>query len=156
MCWYKTLFQVEPVVWTSITTSSRQVVIRLVHSTGKTWYKDLYQHVHYVCNKFIKHFNKNEFSTNNKGWIKMCTILSGRLHFVHDVTLFFPFFHQCHRLLCFVSHSNDMTSCQSSLAENVSCNVAPFFYRDTTSCIRHLLSDRLLSLISKENVHNVR
>jgi hypothetical protein len=27
---------------------------------------------------------------------------------------------------------------------------------DTTSCIRHLVSDRLLSLISKENVHNVR
>jgi hypothetical protein len=29
------------------------------------------------------------------------------------------------RLLCFVSHSNGMTSCQSSSTENVSCNVAP-------------------------------
>ena len=27
---------------------------------------------------------------------------------------------------------------------------------DKTSCIRHLVSDKLLSLISKENVHNVR
>ena len=36
------------------------------------------------------------------------------------------------RLLWFVSHSNDMTSCQSSWAENVSCNVAPFFYHITT------------------------
>jgi hypothetical protein len=42
------------------------------------------------------------------------------------------------RLLCFVSHSNGMTSCQSSSAENVSCNVAPFFYHHSvvTSCIR--------------------
>jgi len=27
---------------------------------------------------------------------------------------------------------------------------------DTTTCIRHLASDRLLSLISKKNVHDVR
>ena len=42
-------------------------------------------------------------------------------------------------LVFFVSHSNDMTSCQSSSAVNVSCNVAPFYYHqcgDTTSCIR--------------------
>ena len=31
------------------------------------------------------------------------------------------------RLLCFVSHSNDMTSCQMTSAENVSYNVAPLF-----------------------------
>jgi hypothetical protein len=49
---------------------------------------------------------------------------------------------------------NDM-SCQSSLAENVSCNVAPFFYHHSV-VIQHLVSDKLLSLISKENVHNVR
>ena len=47
------------------------------------------------------------------------------------------------RLLCFVSHSNDMTSCQSSSTENVLCNVAPFFYHHSV-------------VISKENVHNVR
>ena len=57
--------------------------------------------------------------------------------------------------VCFVSHSNDMTSCQSSSTENVSFNVAPQC-GNTTSCIRHLVSDRILSLISKENVHNVR
>jgi hypothetical protein len=50
--WYNTLYQVEPVVWTSITTS--RIVIRLVHATGKTL--DLLHSLvptHYVCNKFI-------------------------------------------------------------------------------------------------------
>ena len=46
------------------------------------------------------------------------------------------------RLLCFVSHSNDMTSCQSSSEENVSCNVAPFFYHHSV-VIQHLVSDTL-------------
>jgi len=46
---------------------------------------------------------------------------------------------RCYTL--YVSHSNDMTSCQSSAAENVSCNVAPFIFispqcGDTTSFIR--------------------
>ena len=58
------------------------------------------------------------------------------------------------RLLCFVSHSNDMTSRQSSSAENVSCNVAPFFYHHSV-VIKHLVSDRRLSLIAEENVYNV-
>jgi hypothetical protein len=44
--WYKTLYQVEPVVWTKIIT--RRVVMRLAHATGKTWYKVLYQHTMYV------------------------------------------------------------------------------------------------------------
>jgi hypothetical protein len=35
-----------------------------------------------------------------------------------------------------------MTSCQSSSAENVSCNVAPFFYHHTV-VIQHLVSDTL-------------
>ena len=51
------------------------------------------------------------------------------------------------RLLCFVSHSDGMTSCQSSSAENVSCNVVPFFYHHSV-VIQHLVSDRRLSLIS--------
>jgi hypothetical protein len=46
------------------------------------------------------------------------------------------------RLLCFVSHSNDMMSCQSSLAENVSCNVAPFFYHHSV-VIQYLVSNTL-------------
>ena len=59
-------------------------------------------------------------------------------------------------LLCFVSHSNDMTSWQSSSTENVLCNVTPFFYHHIV-VIQHLVwSDRRLSVISKENVHNVK
>ena len=58
-------------------------------------------------------------------------------------------------LVFFVSHSNDMTSCQSSSAENVSCNVAPFYYHHSV-VIQHLVSDRRLLLFAKKNVHNVR
>ena len=47
--------------------------------------------------------------------------------FVHDVILFCCSFTNV-RLVCFVSHSNDMTSWISNLAENISCNVV-------TSCI---------------------
>jgi hypothetical protein len=46
------------------------------------------------------------------------------------------------RLLCFVSHSNDMTSCQSSSAENIACKVAPFFYHHSV-VIQYLISDTL-------------
>ena len=63
---------------------------------------------------------------------------------MHDVTLFFSFIHV--KLLCFVSHSNDMMSYQSSSAENVSCNVAPFFHHHSV-VIQHLVSERRLSLI---------
>ena len=52
MCWHKTLYHVEHVVWTSVTTSrdSEKVVMRLVHATGnwKTWCKVMYQHTMYV------------------------------------------------------------------------------------------------------------
>ena len=58
-------------------------------------------------------------------------------------------------LMCFTPHSNDMTSWQNSSAEKISCNVAPFFYHHSV-VIQHLVSDRLLSLNSKENVQNVR
>ena len=87
--WYKTLYQVEPVVWTSIT---RRVVIRLVHATGKTWYKVLYQHTMYVIS--LSNISIKTNFKQKQGWIKMCTILWGRLHFVYDVTFFFPFIHQ--------------------------------------------------------------
>jgi hypothetical protein len=39
----------------------------------------------------------------------------------------------------FSTHSNDMTSRESSSAEKISCNMAPFFYHqcvETISCIR--------------------
>ena len=45
-------------------------------------------------------------------------------------------------LLCFVSHSNDMTSCQISSAYNASCNVAPFLYHHSV-VIQHLVRDTL-------------
>ena len=60
-------------------------------------------------------------------------------------------------------HSNTMTSRKSSPTENMSFKFAPFFYHHSvvihfcaTSCVRHLVSDRLLSLITKENLHIIR
>jgi hypothetical protein len=47
--------------------------------------------------------------------------------------------------LGFVSHSNGMTSCQNSSAENVSCNVAPFFYHHSV-VIQHLVSTLVICL----------
>jgi hypothetical protein len=58
-------------------------------------------------------------------------------------------------LTCLTPLSNDMTSCQSSSAENVLCNVVLFFYHHKI-LIQHLVSDMLLSLNLKENVQNVR
>jgi len=65
-----------------------------------------------------------------------------------------PFIHQCVVTVGspLGSHSNDMTLWKNSSAENVPCNVAPFFYHHSV-VIQHLVSDRLFSLISKENVH---
>ena len=45
-------------------------------------------------------------------------------------------------LLYFVSHFNDMTSFQSSSVENVSCNVASFFYHHSV-VIQHLVLNTL-------------
>jgi len=42
----------------------------------------------------------------------------------------------------FSLHSNTMTSCTSSPAENVLCNIAPFFYHHSVG-IQHLVSDTL-------------
>jgi hypothetical protein len=74
----------------------------------------------------------------------------------------------CHSFICFIyvayidvfsPHFNVMASWQNSSEEKISRNVAPSILSpqcgDTTSCIRHLASDRLLSLNSKENVQNV-
>ena len=44
---------------------------------------------------------------------------------------------------------------QISSAEKISFNVAPFFYHHSVM-IQHLVSDRILSLISNEDVDNVR
>jgi hypothetical protein len=79
--------------------------------------------------EFTKH-NMNEWTLNS------CFV------YVDYIDVFFP-------------HSNDMTSWQNSSAEKISCNVAPLFYHYSV-VIQYLVSDRLLSLISKENIQNVR
>jgi hypothetical protein len=74
--WCKTLYQVEPVVWTSIT-------------TGKTWYKVLYQHTMYVIS--LSNISiKTNFKQITRVEIRLINLYNtlGRLHFVHDVTLF--------------------------------------------------------------------
>ena len=128
MCWYKTLYQAKPVVWTSITTSrnSDELVMRLVDATGKTWNKILYQHTMYaisLSNISIKTNFKQITSVELK-----CVQYSQGDYILRMTTRYFLRSFTNVRLLCFVSHSNDMTSCQSSSAENASCNVAPFFY----------------------------
>jgi hypothetical protein len=121
----------------------------LVHTTGKTWYKVLYQHTMYVTS-----LSNISIKTNFKQIIRV------ELKFVQysegDYILFMTsrYFWRSFTnvmLLCFCSHSNDMASWQSSSAENVSCNVAPFFYHHSV-VIQHFVSDSQLSLISKENM----
>ena len=132
---------------------SRRVVMRLVHATGKTWYKVLYQHTIYVIN--LSNISiKTNFKQIARVELKCVQYSEGDYILYMTSRYFFRSFTNV-RLLCFVSHSNDMTSCQSSSAENVSCNVAPFFYHHSV-VIQHLVSNRQLSLISKENVYNVR
>ena len=126
----------------------RRVVMRLIHATGKTWYKVLYQHTMYVIS--LSNISiKTNFKQITRVELKFVQYSQGDF-----ILCIFRSFTNA-RLLCFVSHSNDVMSCQSSSAENVSCNVAPFFYHHSV-VIQHLASDRLLSLISNENVHNVR
>jgi hypothetical protein len=133
------------------------VVIVFWGATEKTWYTVLYHHTMYVIS--LSNISiKTNFTQIARVELKCIHYSEGDYILCMTSRYLFRSFTNV-RLLCFVSHSNGMTSCQSSLAENVSCNVAPFFYHqcgDTTSCIRHLVSDRWLSLISKENVYNVR
>jgi hypothetical protein len=127
----------------------RRVVMWLVHATGKTWYTILYQHTMYVI-RLSNISIKTNFKQITRVELQFVQYSQGEYILCMTSRYFFRSFTNV-RLLCFVSHSNDMTSCQSSSAENVSCNVAPFFYHqcgDTTSCIRHLVSDRRLSLTS--------
>jgi hypothetical protein len=139
VCWYKTLYQVELVVWTSITTSRDKVVMRLVHTTGKTWYKVLYQRTMYVIS--LSNISiKTNFKQITRVELKFVQYSQGDYILCMTSRYFFHSFTNV-RLLCFVSHSNDMMSCQSNSAENVSCKIVPFFYHhsgDTTSCIRQV------------------
>jgi hypothetical protein len=104
----------------------RRVVMRLVHATGKTLYKVLYQHTMYVIS--LSNISiKTSFKQIARIELKCAQYSEGDYILCITSRYFFRSFINV-RLLCFVSHSNDMMSCQSSSAEYVSCNVAPFFY----------------------------
>jgi hypothetical protein len=122
----------------------QQVVMRFVHTTGKTWYKVLYHHTMYVIslsNISIKTNNNgrnniNKFVQHSEGDYILC--MTSRLFVaVHSIAL-----STLLTLTFFTPHSNDMTSLQNSSAENITCNVAPFFYHHSV-VIQHLVSDTL-------------
>ena len=63
--------------------------MRFVHTTGKTWYKVLYQHTMYVIS--LSNISiKTNFKQITRVEIRLINLYNtlGRLHFVHDVTLF--------------------------------------------------------------------
>ena len=141
--WYKTLYQVKSVVWTSM--------MRLVHATDKTWYTVLYHHTMYVISVSnisiktnLKQITRIELElTNLDNILRETTFCTWRhvfcCHSFTKVILLFTLIVYVAYIDVFFLHSNDMMSWQSSSAENVSCNVSPFFYHqcgDTTSCIR--------------------
>jgi hypothetical protein len=141
------LYQVEPVVWTSITTS---------HDSDELWcglYTQqarpdtvLYQHTMYVISLSNMSIKAN---------FKQITRFEIRLTNVYNTlgeTTFCAWRHVicCSSFFCFAYHvcclqwrvspySNDLTSWKHSSSEKISCSVAPFFYYH----IRHLVSDTL-------------
>ena len=118
----------------------RRVVIRLVHATGKTRYKVLYQHTMYVISLSNISIKMN-FKQITRVELKFVQYLEGDCILCITSRYFCRSFTNV-TLLCFVSHSNDMTSWQSSTAENISWNVVPFFYHHSV-VIQHLVSDTL-------------
>ena len=134
MWWYKTVS--GRACWVNqyhYESRKRRVVMRFVHATGRAWYIVLYQHTMYVIS-----LSNISIKRNFK------QIARVELKFEGDYILCMTsrYFCRSFTLLCFVSHSNDMTSCQSSSAENVPYNVAPFFYHQSV-VIQHLVSNTL-------------
>jgi hypothetical protein len=137
--------------------------MRFVHTTGKTWYKILYQHTMYVIILSSISINTN---------VKQITRVDKRLTNVYNnlgETTFCAWRHVicCSSLFClayvayidvFSPHSNNMTSSQNSSAEKIAWNVPPFFYHllSFIVVIQYLASDRLLSLNAKVNIQIVR
>ena len=114
--------------------------MRLVHATDKTWYKVLYQHTMHVIS--LSNISiKTNFKQITRIELKCVQYSEGDYILCMTSRYFFRSFTNV-RLLYFVIHSNGMTSCQSSSAENVSCNVVPFFYHHSV-VIQHLVSDTL-------------
>ena len=111
-----------------------------VHATGKTWYKILYQHTMYVISLSNISIKRN-FKQITRFELK-CVQCSQWNYIVCITSCYFCRSCTNITLLCFISHSNDMTSCQSISAENVSCNVVPFFYHHNV-VIQQLASDAL-------------
>jgi hypothetical protein len=102
-----------------------RVVMRLVHATDKTWYKVLYQHTMYVIS--LSNISiKTNFKQITRVELKFAQYSQGDYILCTTSHYFFRSFTSV-RLLCFVLHSNDMTSCQSSSGENVLCNIAHSF-----------------------------
>jgi hypothetical protein len=114
--------------------------MQLVHATDKTWYTVLYHYTMYVIS-----LSNISIKTNFKQIARVelkCVQYSEGDYILCMTSRYFSRSFTNVRLLCFVLHSNDMTSCQSSSTENVSCNVAPFFYHHSV-VIQHLVSDTL-------------
>jgi hypothetical protein len=127
-------------------------VMRLVHAIGKTWYKELYQHAMYViCLYNIS--MKTNFKQITMVELKFVQYSEGDYILCMTSRYFCCSFTNV-TLLCFVLHSNDMTSWQSSSAENVSCNVAPFFYHHSV-VMQHLISDTLYRMFHRHSRKNV-
>jgi hypothetical protein len=134
-------------------------MMRFVHTTGKTWYKVLYQHTMYAIS-----LSNISIKTNFKQTTRVEIRLTNLYNTLWETT-FCAWRHVmcCHSSFWFVHaayidmfspHSNDMTLWQNSSAEKISCNVAPFFYHHSV-VTQHLVSDRILSFNSKEDIQNV-
>ena len=73
----------------------RQVVMLLVHATGKTWYKFLYQHTMYVIS--LSNISiKTNFKQLTRVELKFVQYSQGDYILCMMSRYFFPFFHQCH------------------------------------------------------------
>ena len=138
-------------------TASQLVAIVTRSDTGSHNRLDLIQSLvptHYVCISLSSISIKTNFKQITKVELNFVQYSEGGYILCMTSRYFCRLFTNV-TLLCFVSHSNDMMSLQSSSAEKISCNIVPFFYHHSV-VIKHLVSVRLLSLVSKENVHNIR
>jgi len=141
--WYKTLYQVEPVMWTSITTS---------HGSDELWCGLFTQQARpdtesYTNTMYVISLSNISIKTNFKlitrveirltnlyntlGGNYILNMTSRLFVAVHSFALF--------TLLTLTCFTRIPMIWQNSSAEKIACNVAPFFYHqcgDTTSCIR--------------------
>ena len=89
-----------------------KIVVQLVHATGKTRFKVLYHHTMYVIS--LSNISiKTNFKQIPRVELKFVQYSQGDYILCMTSRYFFRSFTNA-RLLCFVSHSNDMASCQSS------------------------------------------